>query len=1028
MPSQLPRPRQWGTRFDSLPSSPPPSPKSEGALVQDYPDSDARTVEPDASFVNRKHEKMPHDASVFVGSLPPHIDNNELVRLLSEHLAEHAEVKCVKVIRDNKGGACAFVQCQDAASAARLIHTLHSNPPKPFMGRHLRYEQARAFRTLLISYCTPQHHVTVPEYSAEARNISGNAIIELDLPRAMRISRSRQSRTQTIHYNEVAVELERKARQSQEPSVEHDLHIEPLMFDEKTLRTICTHFGALETFQHYWPSGTFPEGLSDEEIVKWTLFPAPHNFPRKSVMDNHVFEVKWEHRDDCVNALMTLRKVPHFKISWAHASAPSHFDRTGRPVHSMLQSTKYTDCPLTQQSRHGNSCESLEPPDWKSDIQEADQVNVSTWAGSDFPLRDAEEDSVVMFSSETLENVQNFDPVTAGTEMCNELEVTSAAVVSCPSPLSEEVELDLPAATALTTSTPKSPASAFLLTPTSTDGRSIREVDNDDYNFRLHNPRTSMEKVVDTSTLFVGGLDMHGPGAWDEAKLQNYFQRFGGLQNVKIVRPASGKAAFAFVKFNNTESAARAIQQEHNRVYQGRAMRVQFRECNPSRATFMKGRGRGRFLQVANHPPRQELQPQHTFADRSGDSLSDMSMSTADRTRTQESKPFTAESSIVLPRVAGADGLEQVTDRKFPEKQDSIDFPNLCQSSSPHPIETTQPERYREWYEVDVHSQDTHSTGITPPPSTPLSGSESVPGGTVYPTAGYYPPPPWVQPYPPQVQYPMPYLPGYPIYPIPNPTQPPYTNLSGSDGTNGTTSTAPNHWPIYSHYVPYPAPYHLRPPHTAEQSTPPPPPPPHAQSQPPVVPSGFIQGEQGTLIAVYRQDALDNYMHQSANGNIAPPQSQPPRIWSQYPQPSPYPPTAPSQAPLRIAPVPGYIQVPKQTGGNAPSWVPHPGGARLGPPLVGFPINANVNASREYDGHGNMGKRGRRDGGFHPRHGYIRQGTHRQGRRETHVPVSNGGYGEENCSEFATNAADGNVGNYNTRWVRREPIKGYHLS
>ncbi|KAG7091352.1 hypothetical protein E1B28_010394 [Marasmius oreades] len=224
-----------------------------------------------------------------------------------------------------------------------------------------------------------------------------------------------------------------------------------------------------------------------------------------------------------------------------------------------LQLTKYTDYPLTQQLRHGNSGESLEPPDWKSDIQEADQVNVSTWAGSDFPLRDAEEDSVVMFSSETLENVQNFDPVTAGTEMCNELEVTSAAIVSCPSPLSEEVELDLPAATALTMSMPKSPASAFLLMPTSTDGRSIREVDNDDYNFCLHNPHTSMEKVVDTSTLFVGGLDMHGPGAWDEAKLQNSFQRFGGLQNVKIVRPASGKAAFAFVKFNNTESAAQAI-------------------------------------------------------------------------------------------------------------------------------------------------------------------------------------------------------------------------------------------------------------------------------------------------------------------------------------------------------------------------------------------------------------------------------------------------------------------------------------
>lgn len=45
-------------------------------------------------------------------SLPSHIDHNELTRLLSEHLACFTEVKNVKVVRDNKGGVCAFVQCQ----------------------------------------------------------------------------------------------------------------------------------------------------------------------------------------------------------------------------------------------------------------------------------------------------------------------------------------------------------------------------------------------------------------------------------------------------------------------------------------------------------------------------------------------------------------------------------------------------------------------------------------------------------------------------------------------------------------------------------------------------------------------------------------------------------------------------------------------------------------------------------------------------------------------------------------------------
>ena len=75
---------------------------------------------------------MPHDASVFVGrsvhlaslvqelqpvlmrsnSLPSNIDHQELTRLLSEHLSAHAEVKSIKVVRDAKGGVCAFVQCE----------------------------------------------------------------------------------------------------------------------------------------------------------------------------------------------------------------------------------------------------------------------------------------------------------------------------------------------------------------------------------------------------------------------------------------------------------------------------------------------------------------------------------------------------------------------------------------------------------------------------------------------------------------------------------------------------------------------------------------------------------------------------------------------------------------------------------------------------------------------------------------------------------------------------------------------------
>lgn len=54
-------PRTWGTRFDPLPSSPPSSPTPDEAAVA----LDAVTV-PETP-TKGKEDKMPHDASVFVG-------------------------------------------------------------------------------------------------------------------------------------------------------------------------------------------------------------------------------------------------------------------------------------------------------------------------------------------------------------------------------------------------------------------------------------------------------------------------------------------------------------------------------------------------------------------------------------------------------------------------------------------------------------------------------------------------------------------------------------------------------------------------------------------------------------------------------------------------------------------------------------------------------------------------------------------------------------------------------------------------
>jgi hypothetical protein len=45
------------------------------------------------------------------------------------------------------------------------------------------------------------------------------------------------------------------------------------------------------------------------------------------------------------------------------------------------------------------------------------------------------------------------------------------------------------------------------------------------------------DRELDPTTLFVGGLEMFGPGAWNEEKVKNFFARFGGLESVKVVRP-----------------------------------------------------------------------------------------------------------------------------------------------------------------------------------------------------------------------------------------------------------------------------------------------------------------------------------------------------------------------------------------------------------------------------------------------------------------------------------------------------------
>lgn len=80
--------------------------------------------------------------------------------------------------------------------------------------------------------------------------------------------------------------------------------------------------------------------------------------------------------------------------------------------------------------------------------------------------------------------------------------------------------------------TPVTPASQFPITPTSGTSHDGFVIKDDGFSYK-----TDPDREVDPTTLFVGGLEMTGPGAWDEERVKTFFSRFGGLESVKVVRP-----------------------------------------------------------------------------------------------------------------------------------------------------------------------------------------------------------------------------------------------------------------------------------------------------------------------------------------------------------------------------------------------------------------------------------------------------------------------------------------------------------
>jgi hypothetical protein len=47
----------------------------------------------------------------------------------------------------------------------------------------------------------------------------------------------------------------------------------------------------------------------------------------------------------------------------------------------------------------------------------------------------------------------------------------------------------------------------------------------------------NLRNIPDQTTIFVGGLEVHGHSTWDEERLKRIFGQYGEIVEVKLVRP-----------------------------------------------------------------------------------------------------------------------------------------------------------------------------------------------------------------------------------------------------------------------------------------------------------------------------------------------------------------------------------------------------------------------------------------------------------------------------------------------------------
>ena len=96
---------------------------------------------------------------------------------------------------------------------------------------------------------------------------------------------------------------------------------------------------------------------------------------------------------------------------------------------------------------------------------------------------------------------------------------------------------------------------------------------------------------MNQNRLFVGNLSYQTM----ENDLQDYFAQAGVVTSVNLmIDKMTGKSrGFAFVEFSTSEEANRAVEQFHNKEFQGRALTVNVARPREERAPRWSGNSRG---------------------------------------------------------------------------------------------------------------------------------------------------------------------------------------------------------------------------------------------------------------------------------------------------------------------------------------------------------------------------------------------------------------------------------------------------